>query len=120
MNSLSRERLKISGKDKLIYVAGPYRNSTEEGKRLNILHAIRVSCRLWELGWFVLCPHCNCANFELFADVPDERYLEGGLAMLKGCQAVFMLKGWEKSQGSLMEHELAEKLGLQIYYEDSL
>jgi len=119
--NLTRERqLKILGNNRLIYVCGPYRNKTEEGKRENIWHAVRVAVRLWELGWFVVCPHANTANFEFYSSLPDERWLEGDLEILRRCDAIFCLKNWESSAGSLKEHELAEKLGLIILYEGSL
>ena len=102
-----------------MYIAGPYRNTTEEGKKENIWHAIRIACRLAELGWYPLCPHANTANFDVYTDLPDDFWIDMGLEMLKRCDAVFMLRGWESSVGSLKEHELAEELNIPIYYEES-
>lgn len=39
------------------------------------------------------------------------------LALLKACDAVYMLKGWEQSAGATMEHINAEKLGVEIMCE---
>ena len=113
-------RLQIKGSKRLIFVSGPYNARTEEEKRANIWHAVRVACRLWELGFFVICPHLNSANFEFYTNLDESVWLEGGLELLRRSDCIFCLKGWESSQGSLMEHELAEKLGKPIYYEDSL
>ena len=33
------------------------------------------------------------------------------------CDAIYMLKGWEKSRGALIEFQLAVYLGLEIHYE---
>ena len=113
------ERPRIpAGNGRVVYVAGPYRNKTEEGKRENIWHAIRVAVRLWELGFFVVCPHTNTANFEFYSSLPDERWLEGDLEILKRCDCVMMLKGWEESKGAMEEHKLAQRLNLEIFYED--
>jgi len=113
------KQLKIKGNNRLIYICGPYRNSNEELKRENILHALRVSVRLWELGWFCITPHLNTANFEFYTDLDESIRLEGGLEMLRRCDCVFMLKGFETSAGSLKEYELAQKLGLPTYFEDT-
>lgn len=37
-------------------------------------------------------------------------------AILK-CDAIYMLPGWEKSEGAKVEHALAVYLGLKIFYE---
>ena len=111
--------LRIKGDKRLIFISGPYKARTEEEKRENIWHAVRVACRLWELDFFVICPHLNTANFENFTDLDESVWLEGDLEMLSRCDCVFMLKGFEASSGSLKEYELAQKLGLPIYYEDT-
>jgi len=114
-------QLKIQPKagKNLIYVCGPYRNTSEEKKKENIWHALRVSVRLWELGFFVICPHLNTANFEFYTNLDNNVWLDGGLEMLRRCDCVFILKGFETSPGSLKECELAQKLGKDIYFEDS-
>ena len=112
-------RLQIKGNKRLVFISGPYTAKTEEAKKENIWHAARVACRLWELGWFVLAPHLNSANFELFTDLDETVFLEGALEMLSRCDCVFMLKGFETSPGSLKEYELAQRLGKDIYFEDA-
>lgn len=119
MNKLDYRQLQIKGNGRVIYVAGAYRNKTEEGKWDNIWHATRVACRLWELGWAVICPHCNTANFEFYFDVSSDRIIEGYLEILKRCDAIFMLSNWDCSAGSKLELEVAKENGLDIYYEDS-
>jgi len=113
-------KLQIKGNKRLIFVSGPYKAKTEEEKADNICHAMRVACRLWELGFFVLAPHLNTAHFENFTSLDESIWIEGDLEILRRCDCVFMLKGFESSQGSLMELELAEKLQKAIYYEDNL
>ena len=105
------------GKGRKIFVSGPYRAKTEEEKRDNIWHAVRVAVRLWELGWCVFCPHANTANFDLFSSLPPKAYLEGDIAFLKECSAIFMLEGWEQSVGAKRELEVATEQSLEVYYE---
>jgi len=121
MNKLGyKELLQIKGNGRVIYIIGKYRADNEENKRANILHAQRVACRLWELGWIVLTPHLNTAHFELYTDLPNEVFLKGGLELMRKCaNAVFVLDNWGDSDGSRIEFELARELGLDIYYEDS-
>ena len=111
-------KLQIKGNKRLIFVSGPYKAKTEEEKADNICHAMRVACRLWELGFFVLAPHLNTAHFENFTSLNDSIWLEGYCEMLSRCDAVFFLRGWETSPGSMKEYNLAQKLEKDIYYED--
>ena len=39
------------------------------------------------------------------------------LDALLECDAIFMLSGWEKSEGSRVEHSLASMLDLAIFYQ---
>lgn len=44
-------------------------------------------------------------------------YLRGDLlAMLRYCDALFMLSGWENSIGARLEHSVAAHCGMPIYY----
>ena len=111
------QKLQIKGNKRLIFISGRYRAKTEEEKRANIWHALRVSVRLWELGFFVICPHLNTANFEFYTDLDESVWLEGGLEMLSRCDCVFMLSNWRQSKGAVVEYNLACKLGKEIFFE---
>lgn len=113
------EKPKIPTSDgtKIIYVAGKYRGKTDYEKTENIWHAVRVSVRLWELGWVAICPHANTAHFDCYSNLPPQTYLNGDLEILKRCDAIFMLKGFRQSIGAMEEYKLAQKLNLEIFYE---
>jgi nucleoside 2-deoxyribosyltransferase len=106
---------------KLIYIAGPYRAYLPDGKinisgvHQNIEEAGKVALKYWQAGNAVICPHKNTAYFDGAA--PDEVWLEGDLEMIRRCDAVVMMKGWENSKGSIKEHELAQLLAKEIIYE---
>lgn len=44
-------------------------------------------------------------------------YMRHDIKLLADCGGVYMLKGWEESNGAKIEHQLAQGLGLKIYYE---
>lgn len=98
---------------KVFYIAGPYRAKTERGVLDNIRAAEAVAIRVWEAGHAALCPHLNS---RLMGGVcPDEVFLEGDLELMKMCDAVVLIPGWEKSKGTLAEVEIARKLNMPIY-----
>lgn len=34
------------------------------------------------------------------------------------CNAIYMLRGWEASRGAQLEHHIAERLGMKIYFQE--
>jgi hypothetical protein len=102
---------------KVIYVAGAYRSKSINRIWENINHAMVEARKLWLNGWAVICPHANTAFMDEMPQT-DEMFLQGDLEILKRCDAIYMLQGWEKSVGAAGEYELAKKFGLEIYYED--
>jgi len=95
----------------LIFLSGKYRGDVEA----NISHAERVAKVLWQQGYAVICPHLNTARFDSIC--PDDVWLTGYLEMLSRCDSIFMLTEWENSEGAKAELELAQKLGMKVYYE---
>lgn len=45
-------------------------------------------------------------------------YLALSFLKMAECDAVYFCKGWNKTRGCVMEHEAAEKYGLEILYEE--
>ena len=43
-------------------------------------------------------------------------YMAEDIKVLMTCDAILMLENWTDSKGAKVEHALAEKLGLQMYY----
>ena len=44
-------------------------------------------------------------------------YMIEDIKALVDCDAIYMLKNWTESQGAVIEHGLAESLGINIVYE---
>ena len=103
---------------KVLYLAGPYRADTTYGVYQNIRKAEKKAVELWQQGYAVLCPHLNSQLFELMFDNANEICLAGGLEMLQRCDAIYMMKGWENSEGSKQELKLAKNMRMEIIYEN--
>jgi hypothetical protein len=101
---------------KVIYIAGKYRAKTEWDLIENIRHAEQAAIQLWQQGWSVICPHKNTSHFGGLCE--DSVWLDGDLEIMKRCDAVYALKGWEDSIGATIEVDVARQLGMEIIYED--
>jgi len=101
---------------KIIYVAGPYRGKSEREVFHNIVRAREAALKLWDEGWAVICPHTN-SMFMGSRLGGDEAFIEGDLEILRRCDIVYFLKGWQKSKGASLEWEEATKLKKEIYYQ---
>lgn len=44
-------------------------------------------------------------------------FMRKDLKALLDCDGVYMLSNWETSRGAIVEHDLAQMLGLEIYYQ---
>jgi hypothetical protein len=107
---------------KVIYIAGPFRAPSKHcpghqdhwGIQQNIMRAMECALDVWRLGAVALCPHGN--TFCLQHAAPDEVWLEGDLELLSRCDAVFMVPGWETSQGAKAERAHAISKDLPVFY----
>jgi len=43
-------------------------------------------------------------------------YMKESIKLLMDADAIYMLDGWQQSKGATVEHDLAEKLSIPIYY----
>lgn len=98
---------------KLIYIAGPYRAATPWGVEQNIRAAEDVAVRVHKAGMFAVCPHANSRHMEGIAD--DAHFLAGTLEMMRRCDAVLLVDGWLKSEGSCAEVNEAERLDKRVF-----
>lgn len=99
---------------KLIYIAGPYRTSTEYGVKCNIYQAEQAALFVWRHGGAAICPHKNTAFFG--GACPDEVWLEGDLEIMRRCDGVYALEEWEQSKGAYKEVAEARRLGLPVFF----
>lgn len=95
----------------IVFVSGKYRGNIEA----NIDHAEMVAKLLWEQDFIVICPHLNTARFDGICS--DDTWLQGYLEILRRCDSIFMLRGWQDSEGANAELKLAKELGKRVYWE---
>ena len=105
---------------RLLYVSGPFSAADPlHGIERNILAASEAAIEGWRQGWAVICPHKNTSGYQHAADIPYETWIEGDLEILRRCDAICMLPGWEQSNGARIELALAYDLGLGVLVYDS-
>ncbi len=100
-------------KKKVIYVAGKYRGPHAWAIENNIRRAEELALEVWAMGAVALCPHANTRFYQ--GALPDEVWLEGDLELLRRCDAILMVPGWEESKGAIVEERLAAQLGLHVF-----
>lgn len=98
---------------KLAYVAGPYRAASESAVVRNIRNAEHIAVKLWQDGYAVICPHKNTALFGGLA--PDDVWLKGDIEMMRRCDLVVLVPGWEASSGTNAEVQEAKSAGIPVY-----
>lgn len=99
----------------IIYVSGPYSGNTKGEITQNIKKAAEYALWVWKSGGIALCPHMNTAHFDN-KGVSYASFLHGDLVLLERCDAVFMIPGWELSNGAKVEKQHAEQLRIPILY----
>jgi hypothetical protein len=106
---------------KVIYVAGPFTADTPWGIEQNVRRAEDVALLVAQSGAragvpaMPLCPHANTRYFH--GQCTPEFWYEGTLELLRRCDALITVAGWERSKGALAEIAEAERLGLPVFHD---
>jgi len=103
---------------RLIYVAGRFNADTGLARRDHVTHAMRHAA--WVLrqfgvqGLYPVVPH---AQGEHLVGIGAEHiHYAGTLEIMRRCQAVLVVPGWEASKGTLAEIKEADTLGLPVFF----
>lgn len=95
-----------------MYIAGPYSGDVVAHVHLAWLAGRDIAQR----GYIPIIPHTMTAHMEDIL-TPEDWY-EITFEMLKLCDCVYMLKGWELSRGAVEEHDYAANtMKIPIYYQ---
>lgn len=91
-----------------IYISGPITGVSNFKRRFTA-----AAAAIRKLGHDPINPAlCELPKGATWAD-----YMRQDLKLLLGCEAVYMLRGWQKSRGAQLEHSTAQALELKIIYQ---
>lgn len=97
---------------RVAYVCGAYHGMTPLEQSQNMDKAREAAIELWRQGYVVICPHLNSAYLERY--LPNVDFLGGYLQLIRRCDLVVLLPGWERSPGAGEERRLAEQMGIRV------
>lgn len=86
---------------KKVYIAGPMSGITGDNRDA----FYKIDAKLEVRGFIPLNPAC------LPNGLTQGDYMDICLAMVRACDAVYLLPGWGKSEGAIVENAYAIKLG---------
>lgn len=99
---------------KVVYVAGPYSGTPWEMER-NLYRARAAGIVVAELGAMPLIPHSNTPV--CFTGTQDEAFwYEGTMELMRRCDAVLFIEGWDRSMGSRSEQVECDRRGLPHFF----
>jgi len=101
---------------KVVYIAGPFTGDTAWAIEQNIRKAEELALRVAQMGGAPLCPHTNTRFFH--GTCTAEFWYAATMALLKKCDAIVMVNGWEESKGSKEEHAWALDNNVPVFYGD--
>jgi len=100
---------------KIVYIAGPFRGLTAWDVACNVHRAEELAFAVAKAGAMPLCPHANTRDFD--GTLTDKFWIDGTLELLRRCDAVIVVPGWEESTGTRGEIEEAKRIGLSVFYD---
>jgi hypothetical protein len=101
---------------RLVYVAGKL-NADAVGYVKNMNKMIVAADLLRRAGYAVIVPCLDFVCGLVGGDYEYEDYFENNQEALKRCDEIYVLKGWESSEGTKKEIALAKKLKIKVTYE---
>ncbi len=101
---------------KLVYVAGPFSADDGWGVAQNVHRAETAARAVLRLGAMPVTPHSIGAR--MAGTETQELWRAGTLALMRRCDAVLVLPGYEKSAGTLGEIEEAKRLRMPLFLPD--
>ena len=97
-------------KGKIIYISGQITGIEKQAFDLFMVAENKLSLH----GYTVINPMTLGHQH----DKSWANYMKEDIRALLQCDCIYMLDNWKKSKGAKLEHEIAQKLGLEIIYED--
>lgn len=93
-----------------VYISGAITGTNDYMERFS-----KAQMYLESKGHYVINP--ALVNSNLPKDTSYDDYMKMSFCMIDICEAIYLLKGFEKSNGAITELAYAEKKGLSVYHE---
>lgn len=103
----------MNEKRKRIYISGPITNNEDYIEQFD-----NAMIELGDQGYIPVRPIGSWADDPYTLDYKE--HIELDLALLRMCDGICMLDGWETSDGSRAEKAYAECLGMEVMYETKI
>lgn len=100
---------------RIVYIAGKLSGANNFDIARNIHAAEELGLRVAEAGAMPLIPHAN-TGMKFFGTLSEDFWYEGTLELLRRCDAVIMVSGYESSKGAMAEYEEALRLRLPRFF----
>ena len=99
---------------KVVYIAGPFMADTAWEIEQNCRRAEMIALNVWRAGAIAVCPHAM--NRHYVGTLAEKIWLDGGLELLRRCDAVVLADGWRTSHGAKEEAREAARRAIAIFY----
>ena len=102
---------------KRAYIVGPYSGNDIITILGNIRRGINKAAVLMREGYAVFCPFLDFLIALMPGEPIDKRvYQANSMAWVECCDIMYVLPGWETSNGAKREIARAEELGIPVLY----
>lgn len=99
----------------LLWIGGPFTSiNEEETERLRQL-IDKVAFAAWKKGWSVISVHKNCKDFYPDSEMGYEEWMISLSSLIRKCDTILMMPGYDKSKGCMMEIKFANQLCIPVY-----
>ncbi len=99
---------------KVCYIAGKLTGANNFEIARNVRAAEEAGLVVAEMGVMPLIPHVN-TGMTFFGCLEERFWYDGTLELLRRCDCVYMVPGWETSKGARAEREEARRLKLPVF-----
>lgn len=90
-----------------VYISGPISGRPYEEVKREFSNAYEMLC---ERGYKPVNP----LNNGVAVNAPWEVHMAADIDLLAGCGKIYLLPGWERSQGAKLEVALAKRWGIEV------
>lgn len=120
-DDLPRDSLTRNTRPPLVYIAGKFAGATPEEHQANVDLAAAYRCLVARAGCYPVCPHTNTRDMGgttgTSADPKEQEFwYDASCELLRRCDAVLMIPGWQDSRGAKRELSAAKSWGIPVLH----